>query len=938
MSKLYLTVLLSLSVCLVGAQTVSFKYESVSGVFCNPAEIRFHASSTSPAIGFKWDFGDGQTSNLSDPYITYNSPGTYTVRLLGVFQNSTSQTSQVITINPSVTVSLTADRSYICQPGPINFTASGSGNFNSFEWTFGDGTTTITTTPTITHNYSAYGNFVAKVKAIDVGGCYGIASYTLDVKKAPISGSASPLLGCIPALVNFSAAATLPNGDAVANYSWDFGDGSVSNTSLGNTSYTYTNTGKYKAKVTITTNEGCVSDFMFPPLAYGTPPVNLVSYATKYQWCGSEDVTLVAKAPLATSYVWDYGDGQTETKLDTITFHRYGRLGMKTITVTPLFNGCPGAAQNIQVNIVGVIASFRYQNTCTAPTRFTFTNTTEGNASSILWNFGDGSPTSTAVNQVHTFPPSGTFKVSLAVVDSITGCTDIISSDIFTATPTLFNADSFVCRNSVTVFSIQNNYSNPSATYNWNVLGVSENSNVATFPIRPVTFGNFTNNFVIIDNGPSYCPDTVFLNKPLLVKGPDLSYTSDANTCVNAPYMIKNTSTPYLASDPIIFSSWNYGFSSVSDTSMQPGIIRYPSLGDYLIKLIAKDKAGCVDSLSKFVHVFPTPFLRIFPRTLTLCQGKADTLIAYHSDSLMWSPAGSVSSTTKDTVLANPSSSTVIFGVASNTYGCSTRDSSIVTVYTPFTAVASASVSSVCLNASVTLSVTPPGKRVSWTPSSGLSDSTAYTTSATPLSTTTYVARLTDSIGCFSSQASVDVIVKSLPLVNAGPDQILPYGATFTLAPTFSDNVKTFSWSPATNLSCTDCAKPTGIAYRSETYTLKVTSDSGCVAQDAVNITIECKYANLLMPTAFTPNNDGTNDVFYPMTRGIKKITRFAVYDRAGMLMYEAKDFMPNDRTFGWNGRYRGAEQPGGAYVYLLEALCEQNESLLKKGSVILLR
>mgnify|MGYP001798037766 FL=1 len=92
------------------------------------------------------------------------------------------------------------------------------------------------------------------------------------------------------------------------------------------------------------------------------------------------------------------------------------------------------------------------------------------------------------------------------------------------------------------------------------------------------------------------------------------------------------------------------------------------------------------------------------------------------------------------------------------------------------------------------------------------------------------------------------------------------------------------------------------------------------------------------MPNAFTPNHDNLNDYFYPLTVGVQSIVRFSIYDRFGNLVFEARNFAPNDKTFGWDGRVRGSEQPTGVFVYYLEALCESGEKLYKKGSVILIR
>ena len=182
------------------------------------------------------------------------------------------------------------------------------------------------------------------------------------------------------------------------------------------------------------------------------------------------------------------------------------------------------------------------------------------------------------------------------------------------------------------------------------------------------------------------------------------------------------------------------------------------------------------------------------------------------------------------------------------------------------------------------------------------------------------------------------MIAKTLPFVDAGPSGIYPYNANVLLRPFYGSNVINYKWSPAALLSCTNCAIPTVRNEYTQTYTVKVTSDSGCVNTDSVKIIIECRYAYLLLPTAFSPDNNGLNDYYYPLTRGVSRINNFLIYNRNGQLVYQAKNFLPNDRSFGWDGRYKGEPQPQGAYVYTLEATCDAGETLTRKGSFILMK
>ena len=923
------------------SQSANFTYQSANGLFCSPVTVNFTQTSTGNPTGFSWSFGNGQFSNAASPSVIYTAPGTYTVKLVALFENQAAETSQTIVINPSITTTLTANRNYICVPGNIDFSASGTGNIASYLWNFGDGSPSVTTTsPAITHAYTGFGVFTANVTATDVNGCFSIGTYVITVQNPPITGTVSPTSGCIPAIVNFTANVTVPASGAVTTYSWNFGDGSpVITTAVNNISHNYTSTGSFLPILSIATNEGCANTYTYQSIAFGTPPVNHIAYPTKLVYCGFETPVFISKAVNANTYYWDYGDGVTETVTDTITQHKYTTLGTKTITATPSFNGCPGTPISFQIDVVGVIAGFTYANTCAAKKTFAFTNTTQGNQSIILWNFGDGSPTSSSLNVTHTYPASGTFITSLTVTDNITGCIDVFTASIYTANPTLTNPDTSICRNSNTVFTMQNNYTNSAASYIWNVVGMPlVNNSSNPYSATASILGSFPVNYAIINNGTQYCADTIFLNHPIKVRGPNLSFTIPASICVNAPLNITNTSGPFFPADAVDLWYWNYGLSASNDTTFQPGPVVYPSSGTYNIKLVAKDKTGCIDSLSKPIVANPSPVLRVFPRIDTLCLGQSATLIAFHNGNILWSPASLVSCVNCDTVVVSPTATTLFFATAMNSFGCRIKDSSLIKVYAPFTAVSIQSPVFICRKDTVRISAGPPGKVIIWSPATDLSASDVYTPIASPQVNTTYTAMLTDSAGCFSSTTAVDVFVKTLPTVNAGPDRVLPYNAMFTLAPVYSNNVISYNWSPASTLSCINCSAPTGINLNLQNYTIKVTSDSGCVAKDDVTVFVECKFANLLMPGAFTPNRDGKNDVYYPLTRGIKSIAKFLIYNRYGQLIFEKKNFLPNDTTYGWDGKFNGQDQTTDSYVYMIEVVCDLGELITKKGSFLLLR
>jgi PKD repeat protein len=938
---IHILIIFSLSVY---SQNADFTFQTGNGLFCTPSTVTFTQISTGSPIGFLWNLGNGSYSSSSNPSTLYSLPGSYTVTLTTVYANSASTISKVVTISPPITVSIGYDRNYICVPGPINFTVAASANATSYQWNFGDGSPVFTTAALVApHNYAAFGTYIATVTAFDAGGCSAAASTTISVMNPPISGVASPSSGCVPANVNLSASVTLPLGSSVTNYQWNFGDGSpIANTVVNNINNTYSVVGTYLPTLNITTSEGCTNSFSFPAIAYGTPPTGHVAYVFADTVCGSDAFTVVSKAATATAYTWNFNDGTVVTVTDTITTHKYATIGNHTITVTPNFNGCPGTTINLPVFVKGVIASFTSSNTCANKNNFIFNSTaSQGNISTYLWDFGDGSPTSNLANPAHNFA-LGSYTVSLTINDIITGCSDVYRQTLYIATPSLINNKAEVCRNSPFTYSILNNFTNSAATYEWHVAGLLAGPNLLdSVTLNASLFGTFNNNFVIINNGAGYCPDTVLQAGTFKVGGPQVSFTaSTIEQCLNAgPVTIKNTSSPYFAAEPIPLYYWYKGYGNTNDTIFQPQpyVLTFP--GNFGIKLVARDINGCSDSVTNYVKVDPNPFIKTIPSTDSLCMGQSKTLIAFNSDTLSWLPAAYTCLSPKcDTISVSPVNSVTYFATAKNSYGCTSKDSVVITVFKPFKAMTTFADSAICKGQSIQLGAIPPGKKVLWQPNININNTTTYTPTVMPVTSQLYSVVLSDSVGCFTDSAYVNIRIKSLPIINAGPDKTYPYNTSYIMQPTYSCPISSYNWSPGTNLNCTNCAVPSGTSLVTTTYTLTAVSDSGCIATDSVTIFVACKDSYLYMPTAFAPADPFQNNRYYPLTRGIKTIKSLTIYNRYGQVVFQAKDFLPNMSAYGWDGYFKGIRQPAAGYVYFLDAICDIGQEVTKKGSFILVR
>jgi large repetitive protein len=161
-------------------------------------------------------------------------------------------------------------------------------------------------------------------------------------------------------------------------------------------------------------------------------------------------------------------------------------------------------------------------------------------------------------------------------------------------------------------------------------------------------------------------------------------------------------------------------------------------------------------------------------------------------------------------------------------------------------------------------------------------------------------------------------IVLSNPIkVDIGRDTTLLTGSLFTIQTrTTGDSLATITWTPPTGLSCTNCRSPQIVANTKIQYITTVVGQKGCKASDTLLIDVK-EQDYIYVPTAFSPNKDGINEVLtvYGATNRVKSILRFAIFNRWGDLVFDRRNFAPNDESAGWSGNDLEPE----VYVYLRE-------------------
>lgn len=183
--------------------------------------------------------------------------------------------------------------------------------------------------------------------------------------------------------------------------------------------------------------------------------------------------------------------------------------------------------------------------------------------------------------------------------------------------------------------------------------------------------------------------------------------------------------------------------------------------------------------------------------------------------------------------------------------------------------------------------------------------------------------------GCMDTSVKTVSIDRFVPF--AGNDTIIVKGESVYFNATGGS---IFEWSPPTNLNTT--SSPTPIGYYPDTgqynYNVYIKSPRGCEGNDSIRVWV-VGQGSLFIPSAFTPNGDGKNDLLRPFAVGFTKYNYFRVFNRWGELVFDTERIGD-----GWDGIFKGKKADLGTYFWLLSAVDKDGTTHQKKGDAVLIR
>lgn len=566
---------------------------------CPNNQLLFTSTSLGFGLSYAWDFGDGTTSIAQNPAKTYPNAGVYTVSLtvtdvLGCTSTLT-RTAYITIATPQITL-LADTTSSDCPPLLVNFTgvAVSPHNFTSWQWTFGDGGTSILQNPS--HIYGAPGIYDLDISGADSSGCAASFSSPGLISVGGPTGSFTfgPQAACPGVPIQFTA-----TGTNVAIYQWDVGGGFLP---IGQQiTHIYQTPGLYNPALIIEDSAGCqvvvpgtnTLEIYQPPIVnFNNNPAllcdsGLVSFT---------DLSLASASSSLATWEWDFGD-LSGTSLQQNPTHVYDNPG--TYNVQLIVSSSQGCADTLlEVAAVEVVASPTVligasDTSGCAPFLVQFTDLSPASNSAIAnWQWDFSGAGSTLQNPLQVFPTANTYPVTLTLTD-IYGCTgrDSTTINVFPVPQADFTGDDL---SGCAPHPVQFTPLTPNAVdWRWD-FGDNSPPVFAEDPLHIYTAdGTYDVKLRVWDvNG---CTDSLTRIAYVVLDHPNANFAvSDTIICPGETLTFTDLSQGIV---PLSTWLWDFGNGLGTSTVQNPTYTYPPVAGAFGVSLTIVDANGCRDTL-----------------------------------------------------------------------------------------------------------------------------------------------------------------------------------------------------------------------------------------------------------------------------------------------------------------------------------------------------
>lgn len=564
-------------------------------------------NNTTGASNYFWDFGDGSTSTIAVPSHTYTTEGTYTITLKGysLFGCSDSLSDTIHIIAPP-TAAFTIVTDSGCAPLQTDFNNGSSGQFCSYNWSYGNGDSSMLFTSVAQTYLQGLYDTTYNI-TLTVTNLCGVSIYTDSVFVMPtpvVNFGTNVSSGCSPLLI-------LVNNNSTGNatqYLWDFGDGSATANGLNPPGHTFT-TGLNDTVYTITLigSNTCGADTITKAVLVHPNTINAFFNTSSASGCAPHTVTFSDFSSGGTFVSWDFGDGNVTTS--TNATHTYLAAGTYTCSQF-VNNGCSYDTAIVTITIYPPpTLSFTTDIPVVCVNQAITFNNTSSNSVNYSWNFGDGD-TSILTSPSHGYVASGSYTVQLAGTSTTYGCVDTISQTVTVYTAVLPQITSnalFGCEPFVATF---NNSTQNALFYSWNF----NDGNVSSLASPVHTFSSVGTYIVnMVAESLNGCKDSAQLQINVY-PNPVAAFSLSANYSCSIPVTVNFTDNSTGANG----YQWNFG-NGTNSVLTNPSA-SYSTVGVFNTNLVVSNLYGCVDSVSHPFTVYASPQAAFNPDVSGGCE------------------------------------------------------------------------------------------------------------------------------------------------------------------------------------------------------------------------------------------------------------------------------------------------------------------------------
>ncbi len=804
--------------------------------------------------------------------------------------------------------------SITCDGFTVNFLDNSTGNPTSYLWNFGDpasGAANSSTLPNPSHTYSDTGIFNVKL-IISLGGqCADSVIKPLGVYPGFLPGFITSPSLCVGLPIQFTDTTYTAYG-FVDSWRWNFGDlATLADTShIQNPVYIYNPAGTYNVELIVTNSKGCIDTLYRDVVINDNPVVTLFPHDTTY--CGLDSLQLTASG--TGNFNWTpltfITGGNTATPLV------YPPVPTKYIVTLTSPQGCK-SRDSLTITPLNDLTNAIVANPPTICEEDTLTLTGSSNhANNVTWQWTPAGSLGSPNQSVTTAFPIVNTTYTLTTTWG-NHCVAVKTTNIIVKPLAIPNAgpDAFVCSGGQS--SAQLNASGGN-TYSWSPTTGLNNPNIPNPMASPTVPTQY-----VVSVGVTGCPklrtDTVFVDAGVL---PVLTVMNDTLICDIDTLAIATTGTGSFVWAP----NYNISSTTAANPLVSPDVPTW-----YHVRLT--DVVGCYSDDSVFIDVRDK--VTLLPlRDTTMC--KTDTLFMNTtSDGLhyTWSPNIEIFTNTIKRPYIIPTQSRV-YTVTANIGKCSDTKSISIKVV-PYPVAKAGPDEFVCFGFPTQLSASG-GSRYVWNPVTFLDNRFLPNPRViNPTANIRYIVTVTDTLGCPKPvKDTAWVYVYPKMIVDAGPsDTTVVEDEPLFLKAVSTGTGNRYLWSPDLWLNDPNIFNPISLPKNDIEYLVEVTSPAGCKGSDRIFVKFYKVGPDMYVPTAFSPNGDGENDILRPILLGMRQLTYFKVFNRFGQMLYSTSEIGK-----GWDGRFAGKSQDPATYVWMAEGVTYKGQVRRKKGYAVLIR